>query len=51
MSAERSPDLMVPLMVQSEGFGKHIKSFITLVMRKMDLDGHKESSNWGGGAS
>ena len=33
VGAEVIPDTMVPIMLQSEGTWKHIKSCITLVMR------------------
>ena len=45
VTAEFTPDTMVPLMLQSEGVWKHIESFITLVMRTKELDGRRERSN------
>ena len=45
VSDELTPDTMVPLMLQSQGFWKHIELFITLAVRTKDLDRRMESSN------
>ena len=45
VGAQLTPDTMIPLMLQSEGVWKHIESFIPLVVRTKDLDGHRERSN------
>ena len=45
VNAELTPDTLAPLTLQSEDVWKHIKSFITLVMRTKDLDGRRERSN------
>ena len=45
VSAELTPETMVPLMLQPEGIWKHIESFITLVMRTKNLDERRECSN------
>ena len=37
--------LSVPVGLQSEGFWKHIESFISWVMRMKDLDGRRECNN------
>ena len=45
VGAELTPDTMVPLMLQSERIWTLIESFVTLVMRTRELDGHREMNN------
>ena len=45
VGAELIPDTMVPLMLYYESVWKHIESYLTLVMRKKDLDERRECHN------
>ena len=45
VGAELTPDTMVPLMLQSERIWTLMESFVTLVMRTMELDGRREMKN------
>ena len=45
VGAKVTPDMMVPLMLQSERFWTLIESFLTLVMKTKELDGRGERSN------
>ena len=55
VGVELTPDILVPLMLQSEGVWKRIDSFITLVMRTKNLNGRiklskgegQYKSHWG----
>ena len=45
VGSELTPDTMVPLMLQSERFWALIESFVTLVMKKRELDRRRERNN------
>ena len=45
VGAELTPDTMVPLMLQSEGFWTLIESFVTLVMKTREIDGRRDRNN------
>ena len=46
--AQLTPDTMVSLMLKSEKKWILIESFVTLVIKKRELDGRTESGNNGG---
>ena len=45
VAAELTPDTMVFLMLQSDRNWTLIASFVTLVMKTRELDGHRERNN------
>ena len=45
VGSELTPDTMVPLMLQSERLWTLRESFVTLVMKTRELDGHRERNN------
>ena len=45
VGADLTTDTMVPLMLQSERFWTLIESFVTLVMKTRELDGHRNRNN------
>ena len=48
VGAQLTPDTMVSLMIQSEQIWMLIELFVTLVMKKRELDGREEHGNNGG---
>ena len=48
VGVQLTPDTMVSLMLQSEQKWILIESFVTLVMKTRELDGHAELGNNGG---
>ena len=48
VGAQLTPDTMVSLMLQSEQKWILIESFVTVVMKTMELDGRAERGNSGG---
>ena len=45
VGSKLTPDMMVPLMLQSDTFWTLIESFATLLMKTRELDGRRERNN------